>query len=206
MKLVKCKKCGAEMSKKATYCFQCGYPLRQQKCCPECGDVLGEGQKFCSNCGYKVVNGKRKWGILLGAMVLLIFAVIVFIIRLNGKKEYEYEINAYIQLKAEIKGDFRITEMYYSDKVAEGLTIDYIYRVYIVYQKPSGFEEEVLYIVDDNGWTYFVTDADSNNEGLYSYKFLAEMEIFGQEGLWRPSGEWESRSKSEINKIISKVD
>lgn len=173
--------------------------------CPECGGVITDNQNVCLNCGYKISKNRKKWIIMIvGAVaVIVMFFFVNYMMNVN---KYECEMSAYKQLCLEMGGGVTITKMYFSDEVAEGSTIDYIYRVYIVYKREAEYEEECLYILDDKGIEYFVTDDDSNNERLYCYKALAEVEIFGLEGWLEPSGKWESRSRGEIQKIVSKTN
>lgn len=53
MSLIKCPKCGKEVSDKASKCVQCGYEFGQQKIrfCSECGKEIPVGATECLNCG-----------------------------------------------------------------------------------------------------------------------------------------------------------
>ena len=91
-----------------------------------------------------------------------------------------------------------ISAIYISDGIAEGRTIDYVYRVYIEYESRWG-TDAVLFMVDDKDRTYFTTAY--GKEELVAYLTVAEVEIFGIEGFFGPGDEWEELSSSEIRKI-----
>lgn len=77
-----------------------------------------------------------------------------------------------------------------------------IYRVYIEYRGSWG-TETVIYMVDKNENTYFITAY--MDEKLSCYLTIAEYEINGLEGLFEPSGDWEKLSLSEIEKYEKKL-
>ena len=52
--LDKCPKCGAEVSKGANFCPNCGEKFGTF--CPKCGASITPGSKFCPNCGEKLVK------------------------------------------------------------------------------------------------------------------------------------------------------
>lgn len=63
--VVKCPRCGAEVSKDAAFCATCGNAIvvekpvteavnSNEKKCPNCGVPISEGAAFCVNCGTKV--------------------------------------------------------------------------------------------------------------------------------------------------------
>ena len=63
MALIKCPKCGREISDKATNCIFCGNALKKEenfdkvtKKCPECGEILSEIDEFCPKCGCPISN------------------------------------------------------------------------------------------------------------------------------------------------------
>ncbi len=53
---VTCIKCGAEMSKKAKFCPECG--ASQGIVCPKCKETNSANAKFCVNCGEKLAKVK----------------------------------------------------------------------------------------------------------------------------------------------------
>lgn len=53
---VTCVKCGAEMSKRAKFCPECG--ARQGVICPKCKETNSANAKFCVNCGEKLTKVK----------------------------------------------------------------------------------------------------------------------------------------------------
>ena len=60
MALIKCKKCGEEISDKSTKCVHCGYATEQSitHICPECGKEFDN--VVCQNCGYRNVTKIEK--------------------------------------------------------------------------------------------------------------------------------------------------
>lgn len=61
----RCEKCGAEVTKGASYCTACGHMLVKPetkpaafdyKKCSKCGERLEEGMNFCTRCGTPVVR------------------------------------------------------------------------------------------------------------------------------------------------------
>ena len=54
--LIKCPKCGTELTADSQFCYSCGAPIPVQsrnagKTCPRCGEPVEEGMRFCVNCG-----------------------------------------------------------------------------------------------------------------------------------------------------------
>jgi len=52
-----CIKCGAEISKSAKFCPECG--STQGKVCPKCNESNSANAKFCSNCGESLAKTKQ---------------------------------------------------------------------------------------------------------------------------------------------------
>lgn len=52
-----CIKCGAEISKRAKFCPECG--ATQGKVCPKCKETNSNNAKFCSNCGESLVQATK---------------------------------------------------------------------------------------------------------------------------------------------------
>ncbi|MBO7345302.1 MAG: SPFH domain-containing protein [Clostridia bacterium] len=48
-----CPSCGAEISKSAKFCSECGEKIPSKKFCSECGAELSQSAKFCPECGAK---------------------------------------------------------------------------------------------------------------------------------------------------------
>ena len=55
MALIKCEKCGKEISDSIKKCPFCNTKLsiKKEKICPECGLKSNYSDNFCLNCGYK---------------------------------------------------------------------------------------------------------------------------------------------------------
>lgn len=51
---VPCVKCGAEISKRAKFCPECG--ATQGKVCPKCNETNSANAKFCTNCGESLIQ------------------------------------------------------------------------------------------------------------------------------------------------------
>ena len=49
-----CPSCGANISKKAKFCSECGEKLASKSFCSECGAEVKENAKFCPECGTKL--------------------------------------------------------------------------------------------------------------------------------------------------------
>ena len=51
--MIQCKKCGAEISYKSKFCFNCGEKVEISRMvyCAECGEQMPSEAKFCMNCG-----------------------------------------------------------------------------------------------------------------------------------------------------------
>lgn len=216
MALIKCKDCGADISDKAIYCPKCGKKVhdiqKKEKTCPECGKILSDDVMCCDNCGYTFkrlsIRKKKIVGIAISAIVVIVLmiCIIFFVTREKGN---DYVLDACKEIQDDISNpnSLSLKEIYISDEVGENKTINYVYRVYIVYEYTNVYdgksEKTSLYIVDDKGETYLVDDY--SNESQYSYKSLAEMEIYGLEGWFEPSDNWDELTSSEIKKIQNKL-
>lgn len=49
-----CASCGANISKKAKFCPECGQKVESKAFCPECGKEVKSTSKFCPECGFKL--------------------------------------------------------------------------------------------------------------------------------------------------------
>ena len=81
MALIKCSKCGHDISDQAKKCVHCGQVVTRIISCPECKEEINEGLKQCPKCGYrfrKTVN-KKIIGIIAVAAVFVIIAGIFII-------------------------------------------------------------------------------------------------------------------------------
>lgn len=216
MALIKCPECGSDVSDKAPVCPKCGVDIaldnsnESANICPDCGNKIDSASKICTNCGYnpevaaKEKHRKKKTFIIsllcLAAAACLTVSVIV--VR-NIFKDSSYVADACKELASDVNGELDISAIYTSDKVDDGQsTIDYVYRVYIEYNT-DWITEKVLYIVDNEGETYFVKE--DSDEKLSCYLTLAGVEIFGIEGYIDSSDDWDKMSMSDISKIEKKV-
>ena len=58
---IKCSKCGAENTMKATFCNECAAPLDDAKViCPVCGELNDRKAKFCMGCATKLSEEPQK--------------------------------------------------------------------------------------------------------------------------------------------------
>ena len=87
MALIKCKKCGEEISDKSTKCVHCGYATEQSitHICPECGKEFDN--IVCQNCGYSpnkkketTNNTKTRRFNFIPLLISLVVGIITFII------------------------------------------------------------------------------------------------------------------------------
>jgi len=60
MALIKCPKCGEDVSTLAKECIHCGYSLKKLKKCRECGEILDPGTNFCGKCGASITKKVSK--------------------------------------------------------------------------------------------------------------------------------------------------
>lgn len=216
MALVNCENCGSEVSDKAKVCPKCGKNIKRDfvpiLTCPECGKEIETTETHCGNCGYKLKQGneaKKKKISIIGFMAMLILLVICVVVVAN-KKGDNYVLDACEEIQKNLSNpnSLSLQEVYISDEMSTDTTIDYVYRVYVVYKYTNSYDSKkegtALYVVDDNGKTYFIED--SSSEQLYAYKSIAEMEIFGLSGWFEPSDNWTELKSSEIEKIEKKIE
>lgn len=217
MALVNCKNCGAEVSDKAKVCPKCGKNIKRDSVptltCPECGKEIEASEITCSNCGYKLKQGdkfKKKKIVIVGCIAILILLITCMVVVLINRNGNNYILDACKEIQKNLSNpnSLSLQEVYVSDEISTDTTIDYMYRVYIVYKYTNSYDDReegtLLYIVDDKGKTYFIDD--SSSEQLSSYKSIAEVEIFGLSGLFEPSDNWIGLKSSEINKIEKKIE
>ena len=219
MALIKCTECGNDVSDKAAYCPKCGKEVNliidsktevTNKVCKECGQEIDLTTGVCLNCGYdsskveqKKKESKKKIGIVIGSIIAVAVLVLGICFFVNANKGNSYILAACEELADEENGLPDIEEIYISEAIADGKTIDYVYRVYIEYEGSWG-TEAVLYIVDDKGKSYFATAY--GEEKLANYLTMAEFEVNGIPGYFEPSDEWEELSSSEVKKFEKKFD
>src|SRR5687767_6413148 len=73
---MKCPKCGAAASGK--FCAQCGTDLTAG--CPSCKAPVTPGSNFCTQCGIRVRKQPLLMPTLVGAVVLVAFAALLYAI------------------------------------------------------------------------------------------------------------------------------
>lgn len=216
MALVKCEYCGAEISDKASVCPKCDNKIKRDfvpiLICPECGEKVEATETQCSNCGYNLKQGnkvKKKIIAMIGCASILVLLMICVAVVMANKKDGNHVLDACKEIQKNLSNpkSLSLQEVYVSDEINTDMTIDYVNRVYIVYQYSNSYdskkEDTALYVVDDKGKTYFIEDGSS--EQLYAYKSTAEMEIFGLPGWFEPSDNWTVLESSEIDKIEKKI-
>lgn len=217
MALVNCENCGSEVSDKAKVCPKCGKNIKMDfvpiLTCPECGKEIEITETQCSNCGYKLKQGnkaKKKKIAIIGCVAILILLIICVVVVVTNKKGDNYVLDACKEIQKNLSNpnSLSLQEVYVSDETSTDTTIDYVYRVYVVYRYTNSYdgkkESTALYVVDDKEKTYFIEDGSS--EQLYAYKSIAEMEIFGLSGWFEPSDNWTELKSSEIDKIEKKIE
>lgn len=219
MALIKCVECGNDVSDKAAYCPKCGKAVnsisenkgeKTNNVCKECGQEIDLVTGICLNCGFdlkkvekKKRDSKKKISIMIGLIIAVVVLVLGIMFVIDANKGNSYILAACEELADEENGLPDIEAIYVSETVAEGKTIDYVYRIYIEYEGRWG-TEAVLYIVDDKENTYFATAY--GDDKLANYLSLAEFEVNGIEGFFEPSDEWEELSSSEVKKFEKKLD
>lgn len=219
MALVKCISCGNEVSDKADCCPKCGAKIEivkedkidvVNKICKECGQEIDLNTGICTNCGYdsskiqqKKKEKKKKLFLVLGMIFLVAIVVVVVCIFTNANKGKKYIIEACEELADEENGLPDIEEIYVSEEIAEDSLIDYVYRVYIEYEGSWG-TRKAIFLVDDEGETYFATEY--GDDKIVNYLTIAEFEVNGIEGFFEPSDNWEELSSSEVRDIEKKFD
>ena len=169
----------------------------------------------CSECGNEVnekKHNKKKLFAIIGIIVVTMVIVLAVVLIKNANKGTTYVVKACKELAEAESGLPDIKAIYTSEKAVKAITsekvdggfstIDYVYRVYIEYSSGQG-KNAVMYIVDNKGETYYITEHSS--EILSRYLSLAEMEIFGLKGYWGPNRAWVKLSSSEISKMEEKV-
>ena len=207
------------MSDKADCCPKCGAKIEivkenkideTIKVCKECGQEIDLNTGICTNCGYdsikvqqKKKEKKKKLLITLGVIFVVAIVVAIVCIFLNANKGKKYILQACEELADEENGLPDIEEIYVSEEIAEDSTIDYVYRVYIEYEGYWG-TEKAIFLVDDEGETYFATEY--GNDKVVNYLKIAEFEVNGIEGFFEPSDNWEKLSSSEVRNIEKKFD
>lgn len=219
MALIKCVECGNDVSDKAAYCPKCGKAVnsisenkgeKTNNLCKECGQEIDLVTGICLNCGFdlkkvekKKRDSKKKISIMIGLIIAVVVLVLGIMFVIDANKGNSYILAACEELADEENGLPDIEAIYVSETVAEGKTIDYVYRIYIEYEGRWG-TEAVLYIVDDKGNTYFATAY--GDDKLANYLSLAKYEVNGIEGFFEPSDEWEELSSPEVKKFEKKLD
>ncbi|MDD4003194.1 MAG: zinc ribbon domain-containing protein, partial [Clostridia bacterium] len=52
--MIKCLKCGTELSDNAKFCNNCGERVDGKTVCPKCNKEIAANSNFCEFCGYVV--------------------------------------------------------------------------------------------------------------------------------------------------------
>lgn len=88
MSLIKCEKCGKEVSDKTDKCIHCGTAIQRKVICKECNTEYLLSDKVCPNCGSKIsaldskvllenVKSKKVRNILIIGVIILVIIIIV---------------------------------------------------------------------------------------------------------------------------------
>lgn len=90
MAIIKCSKCGEEISDRAEKCVHCGEPVTEEnevQFCKECGSILSQNSAFCEKCGCptetietlsQVKNNHSKKQLIAVTTIVALFAVLIF--------------------------------------------------------------------------------------------------------------------------------
>lgn len=107
MAIIKCSKCGQEISDRAEKCVHCGEPVTEEsgiQFCKECGSILSQNSAFCEKCGCpteiiealpQVKNRHSKNRFIVVTTILTIFVTFIFaysIFKNNPDKIYSNAI------------------------------------------------------------------------------------------------------------------
>lgn len=119
MALIKCPKCGTDVSDKAKQCPNCGETLQTQKVvkvCEECGYELDDNATICPKCGcpvpeseeQKKTRKKKKIIISIIAILVVIFAIIAIVCMVNvtNQKKAEEAVAAAEAAKVQEANDY----------------------------------------------------------------------------------------------------
>ena len=87
MALIKCSECEKEFSDKASFCPNCGNPIRLDNVCPECNSSDFDGE-VCLNCGFESIEEKYNNNVISGDEIELSIA--------NSKKIKSYSEVIYV--------------------------------------------------------------------------------------------------------------
>lgn len=82
MALIKCDKCGREISDTSKKCIHCGNIINKKIICSECGKEISADLCECSNCGFKLKSTKKKLKSQKKLFLLLIPLLILLILLL----------------------------------------------------------------------------------------------------------------------------
>ncbi len=99
MAMIKCNKCGKQISDKAKKCPHCGN-MNSVIICPECGEIIKEKNiKICPNCGMQIKKknaiSKNK-EIFFIILITVLIIIIFFIILSNSSKNDSSIAGTYI--------------------------------------------------------------------------------------------------------------
>jgi len=113
MALIRCPKCGNEVSEKASSCPHCGLSLsenlqKEKLKCPECSSELTDNATFCPNCGYPIRKENKKpintrlFFVISGILVVTILGFIVLKVVTSKTKNQIQPSVTYLQSVQEI--------------------------------------------------------------------------------------------------------
>ena len=72
MAMIKCEKCGKEISDKSVKCVYCGNKINEKIKCTECGKSIDKETEVCPNCGCPIKKKSKKIYIIIISIILII--------------------------------------------------------------------------------------------------------------------------------------
>ena len=89
MALIKCDKCGKEISDTSKKCIHCGSVIEKKLICSECGKEINADAYECSNCGFKLKSTEKKVRSKKFLFLFLIPLVILVVFILSNMNKVE---------------------------------------------------------------------------------------------------------------------
>jgi predicted nucleic acid-binding Zn ribbon protein len=150
MALIRCPKCGNEVSERASSCPHCGLSLsenlqKEKLKCPECSSELPDNATFCPNCGYPIRKENKKpintklFFVISGILVVTILGFIVLKVVTSKTKNQIQPSVAYLQSVQEVYERWK--------RAIVGLDLDELKNLYadsVFYYGKKISKEEIL--------------------------------------------------------------
>lgn len=215
MALIKCDKCGKEISDTSKKCIHCGSVIEKKLICSECGKEINADAYECSNCGFKLKSTEKK---VISKKFLFLFLIplvilVVFILSSMNKVEIPnlYNVSEESALSIlQINGLIPKIVYEYNDYYEEGIVfktdpssgsrIDKNNTVTIYVSKgPS-----ILTSLDSTIEWYHI-DSDNPDEWNFNSPYIVEGYLYIDcESIFGTSFTWKGFGTASINDTFSK--